>query len=176
MEGNYIPPMRRELSMSKFSLWLTYSTCRNAKRKPQQQKNQCVSTTQQNVAEETCLHKKGLCWEPLWTNLCKMWTDLFEQSYVYWAVHHLDSWIKIGQLDVTCFSLHKDTTPPQPNHTVTPTHIEPKQYNTWNKFTISRKLLKMDVLTFETCRAVNGEIIKQVTSSWSFFIQLFEQV
>ena len=27
-----------------------------------------------------------------------------------------------------CFSLHKDTTPPQPNHTVTPTHIEPEQY------------------------------------------------
>jgi len=35
MEGNYIPPMseRRELSMSKFSLWLTYSTCKNAKKK-----------------------------------------------------------------------------------------------------------------------------------------------
>ena len=31
-----------------------------------------------------------------------------------------------------CFSLHKDTTTPQPNHTVTPTHIEPEQYNTWN--------------------------------------------
>jgi len=28
------------------------------------------------------------------------------------------------------FSLHKDTTPPQPNHTVTQTHIEPEQYNT----------------------------------------------
>jgi len=28
-----------------------------------------------------------------------------------------------------CFSLYKDTTPPQPNHTVTPTHIEPEQYN-----------------------------------------------
>jgi hypothetical protein len=28
------------------------------------------------------------------------------------------------------FSLRKDTTPPQPNHTVTPTHIEPEQYNT----------------------------------------------
>jgi hypothetical protein len=27
------------------------------------------------------------------------------------------------------------------------------------------------VLTFETCRAVNSEIIKQVTSSWSIFIQ-----
>jgi len=25
-------------------------------------------------------------------------------------------------------SLHKDTTPPQPNHTVTPTHIEAEQY------------------------------------------------
>ena len=28
-----------------------------------------------------------------------------------------------------CFSLHTDTTPPQPNHNVTPTHIEPEQYN-----------------------------------------------
>jgi len=28
------------------------------------------------------------------------------------------------------FSLHKDTTPTQPNHTVTPKHIEPEQYNT----------------------------------------------
>jgi len=27
------------------------------------------------------------------------------------------------------FSLHMDTTPPQPNHNVTPTHIEPEQYN-----------------------------------------------
>jgi len=24
-------------------------------------------------------------------------------SYVYWTVHHLDSWIKIDQLEVTCF-------------------------------------------------------------------------
>ena len=100
---------------------------------------------------------------------------------------HIDTnWIKIDQLDVTCFiislftagwsimcfGLHKDTTPPQPNHTVTPIHIEPEQYNTWNKSTISRKLLNMDVLTFETCWAVNSEIIKQVTSSWSVFIQL----
>ena len=28
-----------------------------------------------------------------------------------------------------CFSLRTDTTPPQPNHNVTPTHIEPEQYN-----------------------------------------------
>jgi len=26
-------------------------------------------------------------------------------------------------------SLHPDTTPPQPNHNVTPTHIVPEQYN-----------------------------------------------
>jgi len=31
-----------------------------------------------------------------------------------------------------CFSLHTDTTPPQPNHNVTPTHIEPEQNNPWN--------------------------------------------
>ena len=31
--------------------------------------------------------------------------------------------------------------------------------------------MKMDVLTFETCWAMNSEIIKQVTSSWSIFIQ-----
>ena len=31
--------------------------------------------------------------------------------------------------DQKCFSLHPDTTPPQPNHNVTPTHIEPEQYN-----------------------------------------------
>ena len=32
----------------------------------------------------------------------------------------------------------------------------------------------MDVLTFETCWAVNSEIIRQVTPSWSIFIQPFE--
>ena len=115
------------------------------------------------------------------------WTDIHDEAYVYWTVHHLDSWIKIDQLDVTCFiislftaqhvsnvstsifrslrlivdlfhvlycsgsmcvgvtvwfgwggvvslcrlkhcfSLHKDTTPLQPNHTVTPTHSVPEQ-------------------------------------------------
>ena len=51
-------------------------------------------------------------------------------------------------------------------------HIEPEQYNTRNKSTISRKLLKMDVLTFETCWAVNSGMIKQVTSIWSIYIGL----
>jgi len=46
--------------------------------------------------------------------------------------------------------------------------------NTTHEITlqISRKLLRMDVLTSETCWALNNEIIKQVTSSWSLFIQL----
>jgi len=32
-------------------------------------------------------------------------------------------------LQPACFSLHTDITPPQPNHNVTSTHIEPEQYN-----------------------------------------------
>ena len=28
---------------------------------------------------------------------------MWNESYVYWTVHHLDSCIKIDQLDVTCF-------------------------------------------------------------------------
>ena len=33
------------------------------------------------------------------------------------------------------FSLRTDTTPPQPNNNVTPTHIDPEQYNPWNNST-----------------------------------------
>jgi len=43
-------------------------------------------------------------------------------------------------------------------------------------YQISCKLLRMDVLTSKTCWAVNNEIIKQVTSSWSLFIQLFSNM
>ena len=51
------------------------------------------------------------------------------------------------------------------------------QSNTTPEITqhISRKLLRMDVLTVETCWALNNEIIKQVTSSWCIFIQLFRK-
>jgi len=74
-----------------------------------------------------------------------------------------------------CLSLHTDTTPPQPNHNVTRTHIEPEQYNPWNNSTTKSQAPEngwMDVLTSETCWALNNEIIMQVTSSWSLFIQL----
>ena len=46
---------RRELSMSKFSLWLIYSTCRNAKRKPQQKKPMCVNYTTVAVCKQITL-------------------------------------------------------------------------------------------------------------------------
>jgi len=48
------------------------------------------------------------------------------------------------------------------------------QSNTTHEITqqISRKLLRMDVLTSETCSALNKEIIKQVISSWSLFTQV----
>jgi len=141
-------------------------------------------------------------------------------SYVYWTVHNLDSWIKVDQLDVTCFVIslfnaqhvsnvsthilrslrliclviswvvllwfdvcwcgilmqaeaciriphHPSRTTPKHQHTS-------NQSNTTHEITkqISRKLLRMDVLTFETCWALNNEITKQVISSLSIFIQL----
>jgi len=38
-------------------------------------------------------------------------------------------WLWWCGIRIQCLSLHTDTTPPQPNHNVTPTHIEPEQYN-----------------------------------------------
>jgi len=50
----------------------------------------------------------------------------------------------------------------------------PSQSNTTHEITqqISRKLLRMDVLTSETCSALNNDILKQVISSWSLCTQL----
>ena len=31
------------------------------------------------------------------------WNEYEPECYVYWTVHHLDSWVKWDQLDVTCF-------------------------------------------------------------------------
>jgi len=41
-------------------------------------------------------------------------------------------WYQDAGWNTTGLSLHTDTTPPQPNHNVTPTRIEPEQYNPWN--------------------------------------------
>ena len=47
----------------------------------------------------------------------------------------LYAWKYAWKLCSQIISLHTDTTPPQPNHNVTPTHIEPQQYNPWNNST-----------------------------------------
>jgi len=44
---------------------------------------------------------KGKCYFRLQGRILT-WICRYE-SYVYWNVHHLDSWIKRDQLDVTCF-------------------------------------------------------------------------
>jgi len=69
------------------------------------------------------------------------WISCF--SYVYWTVHHLDSWVKRDQLDVTCFVISL----------LNAQHVS-------------------DVNTSETCWALSKEIIKQVSSSWSLLTQL----
>ena len=86
-----------------------------------------------------------------------LWFDVYWCYGVVWL-----GWCGIRMQTSACIRIpHRNTN----------THL-PEQYNTWNKCTIIRKLLRMDVLTFETFWAVNSEIIKQVTSSWSLFIQL----
>ena len=49
--------------------------------------------------------------------------------------HHLMLNLFVVWYPYAGWSLHKDTTPHQPNHTVTTTHIEPEQYNAWNNST-----------------------------------------
>ena len=112
-------------------------------------------------------------------------------SCVYWTVHHLDSWVKRDQLDVTCFiiSLFNAQHVSDVNTSILRSlrlicwviswvvliwFDTSNQSNTTHEITqqISRKLLRMDVFTSETCWALNKEIIKQVTSSWSLFTQL----
>ena len=63
-------------------------------------------------------------------------------NYIYWTVHNLNSWLKIEQHDVIWFIIA----------ILTAQHIS-------------------NISTFETCVAVIIEIIKQVTWSWSTFIQ-----
>ena len=75
---------------------------------------------------------------PSW-GACDLFVELFHVLYCSGSmcvgVMVWFGWSRVVylcRLKDLCFSLHKDTTPPQPIHTVTPTHIEPEQYNTWN--------------------------------------------
>jgi len=60
--------------------------------------------------------------------------------HICWVI----SWVVLLWVDVCVLVLrcclagvvwHPDNTPPQPNHNLTPTHIEPEQYNSWNNST-----------------------------------------
>ena len=65
---------------------------------------------------------------------CDLFDELFHGLYCSGSMCvGVTLWFGWG--GVVCFSLHMDTTPPQPNHNVTPTHIEPEQYNPWNNST-----------------------------------------
>jgi len=62
---------------------------------------------------------------------CDFFVELFHGLYLVQCVLVL----RCGLAGVVWFSLHMDTTPPQPNHNVTPTHIELEQYNPRNNST-----------------------------------------
>ena len=113
-------------------------------------------------------------------------------------MHHLDSWIKRVQLAVTCciislFNANMFRMLIHPFSGACDLFVELFHWlcvgvtlwfgwggvvwypyagwSTTHEITqqISRKLLRMDVLTSETCWALSNEIIKQVASSWSLF-------
>ena len=104
-----------------------------------------------------------ICWVISWVVL--LWFDVCWCYSVVWL-----GWSGILMQASACIRIphHPSRSTPWHQHTSS-------QSNTTHEITqqISHKLLRMDVLTFETCWAVNGEIIKQVTSSWSVFIQLY---
>jgi len=85
-------------------------------------------------------------------------------SFVVWL-----GWCGIRMQAEACIWI-----PHQPSQTTKEHQHTSNQSNITHEIThqISRKLLKMDVLTSETCLALNNEIITQVTQSLSLFIQL----
>ena len=89
-------------------------------------------------------------------------------------------WVKRGQLNVTCFIISLFNA--QYVSDVNTSILRSLRLICWviswvvlicqdRSFCIS-KLLRMDVLTSEICWALNNEVIKQVTASWSLFIHL----
>jgi len=61
---------------------------------------------------------------------------------------------------------------PASGYHTTPAKPQRNSYQSNTTLEISHKLLRMDVLTSETCSVLNNEILKQVTCSWSLFIQV----
>ena len=112
-----------------------------------------------------------ICWVISWVVL--LWFDLCWCYVAVWL-----GWCGIRMQAETlvlqpAYGYHTTQTKPQRNTNIHQTraiqqHKIPQQ--------ISRKLLRMDVLTSETCWELNNGIIKQVTSSWSLFIKLLRKL
>jgi len=66
---------------------------------------------------------------------CDLFVELFHGLYFSGSMCvGVTLWFGWGGVVSGCrlkhyFSLHPDTTSPKPNHNLTPTHIEPEQYN-----------------------------------------------
>ena len=65
--------------------------------------------------------------------ILKKWGVNWFSQWWLWGLFSFVMWCDVMQFArqakaLLCLSLHKDTTSPQPNHTVMPTHIEPEQY------------------------------------------------
>jgi len=119
----------------------------------------CIVRTQADKFEVAAL-STGQPLSQGWSSRCNSGIlKRYNVSCVYWTVHHLDSWVKIDQLDATCII----TTLFSAQHV--------SDVNT-SILRSCRKLLRMDVLTSETCWALNKVVIIQVASSWSLFTQL----
>ena len=95
---------------------------------------------------------------------CDLFVGLFHELYCSGSIGvGVALWFGCGGVVSVCrlrhcLSLHTDTTP--------------EQYNPWNNSTNKSQAPELDVLTSEICWVLNNEIVKQVTSSWSLFIQL----
>jgi hypothetical protein len=67
---------------------------------------------------------------------CVLFVELFHGLYCSGSMCvGVTVWFGSGGVVSGCRLKHPDTTPPQPTHTVTPTHIVPEQYNPWNNST-----------------------------------------
>ena len=63
---------------------------------------------------------------------CDLFVELFHELFCSGSMCFVVTvWFGWGGV-VSLGRLPKDTTSPQPNHTVTTKHIEPEQYNPWN--------------------------------------------
>jgi len=79
-----------------------------------------------NVSTSIFRSLRLICWVISWIVL--LWFHVCWCYVVVWL-----GWCGIWMQTAAC--LHTATTPPQPNHNVTPTRIEPEQYNAWNNST-----------------------------------------